>query len=204
MTAQPTPEFAVLFRDFMVERIRDEHACTNRVFAELHDGDWRPDPKSRSARELAWHLAASERWFLASAGKRNFEGGGDPRYRPLWRRSLPTTTPDSSLTSTASRPSPANSSWNPPTFSARRCRSMSCSTSPTFTPSTTAASLRPTCVPSAERCRTSMEAAPTRPGNPSIRKVFSRGMTMVRDHSLLRPFRQRGSFGLLQLRKRLS
>jgi uncharacterized damage-inducible protein DinB len=78
MTAQPTPEFAVLFRDFMVERIRDEHACTNRVFAELHDGDWRPDPKSRSARELAWHLAASERWFLTAAGKRNFEGGGDP------------------------------------------------------------------------------------------------------------------------------
>jgi len=51
MTAQPTPEFASLFRDFMVERIRDEHACTGRVFAELHDGDWRPDPKSRSARD---------------------------------------------------------------------------------------------------------------------------------------------------------
>ena len=77
MTAQPTPEFASLFRDFMVERIRDEHACTGRVFAELHDGDWRPDPKSRSARELAWHLAHSERWFLLSLGNLKFEGGGD-------------------------------------------------------------------------------------------------------------------------------
>ncbi|MGA3125322.1 MAG: DinB family protein [Candidatus Korobacteraceae bacterium] len=77
MSAQPTPEFAVLFRDFMVERIRDEHACTGRVFAELHDGDWRPDPKARSARELAWHLAHSERWFLASLAKLSFEGGGD-------------------------------------------------------------------------------------------------------------------------------
>ena len=77
MTAQPTPEFALLFRDFMVARIRDEHACTGRVFAELHEGDWRPDPKSRSARELAWHLAHSERWFLASAAELRFEGGQD-------------------------------------------------------------------------------------------------------------------------------
>ncbi len=53
MSPQPAPESAAFLRDFLVERIRDEHACTNRVFAELHDGDWRPDPKSRSARELA-------------------------------------------------------------------------------------------------------------------------------------------------------
>jgi uncharacterized damage-inducible protein DinB len=77
MTATPTPEFAVLFRDFMADRIRDEHACTARVFGELHDGDWRPDPKSRSARELAWHIASSERWFVFSAGSRKFEGGQD-------------------------------------------------------------------------------------------------------------------------------
>lgn len=78
MSQQPTPEFAALFRDFMAERLRDEHACTGRVIAALHDGDWRPDPKSRSARELAWHLAASERWFISSAAKRSFEGGQDP------------------------------------------------------------------------------------------------------------------------------
>ena len=77
MSAQPTPEFAALFRDFIVERLRDEHACTDRVFAELHEGEWRPDPKSRSARELAWHLAHSERWFVASAANLNFEGGQD-------------------------------------------------------------------------------------------------------------------------------
>jgi uncharacterized damage-inducible protein DinB len=78
MSSQPTAESAVFFRDFMVERIRDEHACTNRVLAELHNGDWRPDPKSRSPRELAWHIAASERWFLTSIAKSKFEGGGDP------------------------------------------------------------------------------------------------------------------------------
>ena len=78
MSPQPAPESAAFLRDFLVERIRDEHACTNRVFAELHDGDWRPDPKSRSARELAWHIAASERWFLASISNFKFEGGGDP------------------------------------------------------------------------------------------------------------------------------
>jgi len=78
MSTEPTPESVLFFRDFMVERIRDEHACTNRVFAELKDGDWRPDPKSRSARELAWHIASSERWFLTSLGQQKFEGGGDP------------------------------------------------------------------------------------------------------------------------------
>ena len=77
MTATPTPEFAVLFRDFMVERLKDEHACTARVLAAVHEGDWRPDPKSRSARELAWHIAASERWFISSAGQCKFEGGQD-------------------------------------------------------------------------------------------------------------------------------
>jgi uncharacterized damage-inducible protein DinB len=69
---QPTPEFAVYFRDFMVERLRQEHATTARVFAALREGDWRPDPKSRSARELAWHIAHSERWFLTSLANRSF------------------------------------------------------------------------------------------------------------------------------------
>ena len=77
MPAQPTPEFAALFRDFMVERIRDEHACTSKVFANLHDGDWRPDLKSRSARELAWHIAHSERWFVSALASLKFEGGQD-------------------------------------------------------------------------------------------------------------------------------
>ncbi len=73
----PTPEFAVLFRDFMVERIRDEHGSTGNVLKALHDGDWRPDPKSRTARELAWHLAHSERWFLDSTAKLDYAGGED-------------------------------------------------------------------------------------------------------------------------------
>jgi uncharacterized damage-inducible protein DinB len=69
---QPTPEFAVHYRNFMVERLRQEHATTAKVFAALRDGEWRPDPKSRSARELAWHIASSERWFINSIAKVSF------------------------------------------------------------------------------------------------------------------------------------
>lgn len=72
MSTQPTPESAQFLRDFLVSRIRDEHQTTNKVFAALTDADWRPDPRSRSARQLAWHIASSERWFLDGLAKRKF------------------------------------------------------------------------------------------------------------------------------------
>lgn len=77
MSTKPTPEFGELFRDYMVECLRNEHQTTVKVLAAVRDGDWKPDPKARTARELAWHLACSERWFLSSAAARKFEGGQD-------------------------------------------------------------------------------------------------------------------------------
>ena len=77
MSDQPTTESAAFLRDFLVSRIRDEHAATVNVLRALNPGDWRPDPKSKTAIELAWHLVHSERWFLDALANMKCEGGGD-------------------------------------------------------------------------------------------------------------------------------
>lgn len=50
-----------------------EHATTAKVIAAIPEGklDFKPHEKSRSARELAWHLVNAERFFVESclAGK---------------------------------------------------------------------------------------------------------------------------------------
>jgi uncharacterized damage-inducible protein DinB len=70
--SQPTPDFAAQYRDFMLNRLSAEHATTRRVIAAVPEGEYRPDPKARTARELAWHIFKSERWFLTSLAKLSF------------------------------------------------------------------------------------------------------------------------------------
>lgn len=72
-----TPESAAAFRDFMLVSIEGEYRTTRRVIENLKDGDWKPDPKSRHALELAWHIAQSYVWFLKSVGQAKFELGGE-------------------------------------------------------------------------------------------------------------------------------
>ena len=58
--------------------INDEHALTKKVIeaVPIDKGDYRPDPVSRTAFELAWHIAAAENRFLeaVSNGQFNFDG----------------------------------------------------------------------------------------------------------------------------------
>jgi uncharacterized damage-inducible protein DinB len=70
-------EFLTGVRDYFVELLTYEHPATAKVLAAVREGDWRPDPKSRSAAELAWHVASSEIWFLKSIADGKFEGGDD-------------------------------------------------------------------------------------------------------------------------------
>ncbi len=63
---------ATTVRDFLASAIEDEFAATKKVLAAVHPGDWKPDPKSRSAKELAWHLVSSEIWFLNGIASLNF------------------------------------------------------------------------------------------------------------------------------------
>ena len=61
-----TPEFIVTFRDMMLQGMQIEMTATKKVLAAVPDSghDYRPDPKARTAKELAWHLAAEDVKFL--------------------------------------------------------------------------------------------------------------------------------------------
>lgn len=61
-----TPEFALAFRDTMLDGLNRELETTKRVFAAIPDDqhDYRPDPNARSAWQLAWHMANSDIQFL--------------------------------------------------------------------------------------------------------------------------------------------
>ena len=84
MTAQqqgPSPEFAATFRDMMLDGLQREMQTTKRVIAAIPDTqrNYRPDPKARTAWELAWHIASVDAQFLEeiAEGKFNME----PRYK---------------------------------------------------------------------------------------------------------------------------
>jgi uncharacterized damage-inducible protein DinB len=76
-----TPEFAVAYRDIICEGLLNECETTKKVLAAIPDGkrDYRPDPKARTAWDLAWHIASEDVLFLEqiTEGKFTFP---DPRY----------------------------------------------------------------------------------------------------------------------------
>jgi uncharacterized damage-inducible protein DinB len=78
-----TPEFAVAFRDLMLESILRELQITKKVLAAVPDArsDYRPDPHARTAWELAWHLANTDVQFLDGIGDLNFSMN-NPERKP--------------------------------------------------------------------------------------------------------------------------
>ena len=60
--------------------IENEGSATRKVLAAVPNGnrDYKPDPKSRSAWELAVHLAMSDVWFADSILQGKFEWTGEP------------------------------------------------------------------------------------------------------------------------------
>ena len=59
---------AKVLADYFAGLMENESAITAKVLAAVPDSgrDYRPDPKSRTAWELATHLATSDIWFLDS------------------------------------------------------------------------------------------------------------------------------------------
>lgn len=57
-----TPEFAAGYRALVLEGLKNEVETTKRVLAAVPDAkrDYRPDPKARTAWELAWHIASED------------------------------------------------------------------------------------------------------------------------------------------------
>jgi uncharacterized damage-inducible protein DinB len=87
MTAQHapglTPEFALGYRQLMLDGLNRELEITKKVLAAVPDSkaDYRPDPNARTARELAWHLANTDIQFLSGIADLNFKMEA-PEHKP--------------------------------------------------------------------------------------------------------------------------
>jgi len=79
---QLTPDQAKFILDTALPTLKSEHETTRRVIEAipLDKGDYRPDPVSKTALELAWHIVAAEKRFLGGipAGAFDFS----PIHRP--------------------------------------------------------------------------------------------------------------------------
>lgn len=66
MSAAPhpvlSPEYAIGMRESVLQGLGREMEITKKVIAAIPDDkrDYRPDPKARTAWELAWHLASAD------------------------------------------------------------------------------------------------------------------------------------------------
>ena len=76
------PEQAKFLMEHYAEVCCSELGITSRVIAAMPAGreDYTPDPKSKNALDLAWHLVSSECWFLDSLLKGAF--GMEEATRP--------------------------------------------------------------------------------------------------------------------------
>jgi uncharacterized damage-inducible protein DinB len=81
--SQITPEFVLGLRTLMLDGFKRETEITKKVIAAVPDAksDYRPDPKARTAKELAWHLANSDIQFLDGIADLKFNSGA-PENKP--------------------------------------------------------------------------------------------------------------------------
>jgi uncharacterized damage-inducible protein DinB len=65
-TSALTPEFVVVYRELILSTIAAEMQATKKVIAAIPEDrkGYKPDPKSRSALELAWHIVKDDVVFL--------------------------------------------------------------------------------------------------------------------------------------------
>src|SRR5687767_13679666 len=71
-------------RDFILATFENEATTTKKVIQNIPDDKktYKPDPKSKSAQELAWHIVTSDIWFIDGILKGKFEMGGEPPAAP--------------------------------------------------------------------------------------------------------------------------
>jgi uncharacterized damage-inducible protein DinB len=67
-------EFAAGYRDMMLQSLAREMQTTKRVIAAIPEAkrDYRPDPKARTAWELAWHIASVDVQFTEEIAEGGF------------------------------------------------------------------------------------------------------------------------------------
>ena len=69
------PEQAVFLLQLALSAAKDEHRTTRSVIEAIpaDNGDYRPDPISKSAMELAWHIVAAEHRFYSGIVAGHFD-----------------------------------------------------------------------------------------------------------------------------------
>lgn len=77
----PRSEFAVSYRNMMLDGLLREMQTTKKVIAAIPDAKktYKPDPKARTAWDLAWHLATVDVQFLEEIAEGEFHM--EPRYK---------------------------------------------------------------------------------------------------------------------------
>jgi uncharacterized damage-inducible protein DinB len=77
-----SPEHASFLLQYVLPTVKNEHRCTRSVIEAIPDSnlEYRPDPNSKTAMELAWHIVAAEHRFYSGiiAGAFDFA----PIHRP--------------------------------------------------------------------------------------------------------------------------
>jgi uncharacterized damage-inducible protein DinB len=75
------PESYLHMATLMLPGLPNEHALTRRVIEAIpaDRGDYRPDPASRTALDLAWHIAWAENMFLDGIASGEFDHRGAAR-----------------------------------------------------------------------------------------------------------------------------
>lgn len=83
MSQGMTPEFALGYRAMMLDGMVREAETTKKVIAAVPDAksDYKPDSNSKSAKELAWHIANSDIQFLDGIANLNFTFD-TPEHKP--------------------------------------------------------------------------------------------------------------------------
>lgn len=77
-----TPEQAAFLLQYTLPTLKNEHRTTRSVIEAIPQGnaEYRPDPSSKTAMELAWHIVAAEHRFLSGIAAGTFDF--TPNHRP--------------------------------------------------------------------------------------------------------------------------
>ncbi len=76
-----SPEQATFLLHWELNSLKNEQAATRNVIAAIpfEKAEYRPDPHSKSAIELAWHIAATENRLMAGVADGAFDFTPSPR-----------------------------------------------------------------------------------------------------------------------------
>jgi uncharacterized damage-inducible protein DinB len=85
-----SPSEAKTIADYLIPLMEQEVVTTRKVLAAVPDqgADYRPDEKSKTGAELAFHVASADIWFLDSILAGEFTNPGKPPATPKPSESL--------------------------------------------------------------------------------------------------------------------